>query len=127
LNKSTDVIVCNHIATKVPAMDEETRRLYEVKAQIIQAVGQATRLAIIDCLKDGERCVCDIAEAVGAERPNVSRHLGVLLKAGILKCRKDGLRTMYSLQRPCILNFFSCVAEVLREQVARNSRVLHGL
>ena len=108
-------------------MDEETKRLYEVKARIIQAVGQATRLAIIDYLKDGEQCVCDIAEAVCAERPNVSRHLGVLLKAGILKCRKDGLRVMYSLQTPCILNFFSCVTEVLREQVAKNSRMLQSL
>ena len=104
-------------AVRVNAVDEQTRRLYEKKAQIIQAVGQPIRLAIIDLLKDGERCVCDIAEAVGAERSNVSRHLSVLLSSGIVACRKDGLKMIYSLQTPCILNFFSCVADVLKQQL----------
>ena len=108
-------------------MDEQAKRLYEMKAQIIQAVGQPIRLAIIDFLKNGEQCVCDIVEAVGAERSNVSRHLSVLLNAGILECRKDGLKMIYSLQTPCILNFFSCVSDVLRAQLAKNNQVLHGL
>jgi ArsR family transcriptional regulator len=108
-------------------MDKQTKKLYEMKAQIIQAVGQPIRLAILDFLKDGEQCVCDIAEAVDAERSNVSRHLSVLLNAGILECRKDGLKMIYSLRTPCILNFFSCVADVLKAQLAKNSRVLQEL
>ncbi|MEI7834864.1 MAG: metalloregulator ArsR/SmtB family transcription factor [Planctomycetota bacterium] len=108
-------------------MDKQTKKLYEMKAQIIQAVGQPIRLAILDFLKDGEQCVCDIAEAVDAERSNVSRHLSVLLNAGILECRKDGLKMIYSLRTPCILNFFSCVADVLKAQLAKNSRVLQKL
>ncbi|MCY2930150.1 MAG: metalloregulator ArsR/SmtB family transcription factor [Planctomycetota bacterium] len=108
-------------------MNQQTLRLYEMKAQIIQAVGQPIRLAILDFLKDGEQCVCDIAKAVGAERSNVSRHLTVLLNAGILECRKDGLKMIYSLRTPCIMNFFSCVADVLKSQLAKNNRVLQKL
>jgi len=105
-------------------MDDQTKKLYEMKAQIIQAVGQPIRLAIVDLLKDGERCVCDIAEAVGAERSNVSRHLSVLLSNGIVECRKDGLRMIYSLRTPCILNFFSCVADVLKQQLRESNAML---
>jgi DNA-binding transcriptional ArsR family regulator len=108
-------------------MDKMARRLYEMKAEVIQAAGHPIRLAIIDFLKDGEQCVCDIARHVGAQRSNVSRHLAVMLKAGIVDCRKDGLKVIYTLKTPCILNFLSCVTEVLRHQVKANEAVLRKL
>jgi ArsR family transcriptional regulator len=108
-------------------MDATSRKLYEMKAEVIQAAGHPIRLAIIDFLKDGERCVCDIATHVGAKRSNVSRHLSVMLQAGIVDCRKDGLRMIYSLKTPCILNFLSCVTDVLRDQVKAQTAVLRRL
>ena len=71
-------------------MNRETQKLYKLKADVIAAAGHPIRLAIIDFLRDGERCVCDISEYVGAKRSNVSRHLGVLLNAGVVSQRKDG-------------------------------------
>jgi len=44
-------------------MDEETRKLYELKAEMLRATAHPIRLAIIDCLREGEQCVCDIATA----------------------------------------------------------------
>ena len=105
-------------------MDAETKRLYEMKAEVIAAAGHPIRLAVIDFLASGEQCVCDIAARVGAERSNVSRHLSVLLKAGIVGHRKDGLRMMYSLKTPCILAFAECVAGVLRERAREVAAVL---
>jgi len=108
-------------------MDATSRKLYEMKAEIIQAAGHPIRLAIIEFLKDGEQCVCDIAAHVGAQRSNVSRHLAVMLNAGIVDCRKDGLKVIYTLKTPCILNFLSCVTDVLRHQVRANAKVLRRL
>ena len=108
-------------------MDATSKKLYKMKAEIIQAAGHPIRLAIIDFLKDGEQCVCDIAVHVGAQRSNVSRHLAVMLKAGIVDCRKDGLKMIYSLKTPCILNFLSCVTDVLRDQVEAHTAVLRRL
>jgi ArsR family transcriptional regulator len=104
-------------------MNAEQKRLYRLKAEVIAAAGNPIRLAILDFLKGGEQCVCDIADHVGAQRSNVSRHLGVLLRAGIVEQRKDGLRMIYSLRTPCILNFLQCVEGVLRQQ-ARDAAVL---
>jgi ArsR family transcriptional regulator len=98
-----------------------------MKAAIIQAAGHPIRLAIIDYLKDGEQCVCDIAAHVGAQRSNVSRHLALMLKAGLVDCRKDGLKMIYSLKAPCILNFLSCVTDVLRQQAKAQTEVLRNL
>lgn len=108
-------------------MDEATRRLYELKAEVIQAAGHPIRLAVLDFLRDGEQCVCDIAEHVESERSNVSRHLAVLTKAGLLESRKDGLKVMYSLKCECILHFVACVSDVLREQLKDNQAVLGQL
>ncbi|MDD4890875.1 MAG: metalloregulator ArsR/SmtB family transcription factor [Phycisphaerae bacterium] len=108
-------------------MDRQTRQLYELKAQIVQAAAHPIRLAIIDFLSDGEQCVCDISTHVGAKRSNVSRHLSVMLASGILGCRKDGLKVLYSLKTPCILKFLNCVTDVLRQQVRQNRAVLKHL
>jgi ArsR family transcriptional regulator len=108
-------------------VDATSKKLYAMKAEIIQAAGHPIRLAILDFLKDGEQCVCDIAVHVGAQRSNVSRHLAVMLKAGIVDCRKDGLKMIYSLKTPCILNFLGCVTDVLRDQAKANAAVLRKL
>jgi len=107
--------------------DVEIWKLYEMKARIVQAVAHPLRLAIVEFLKDGQQCVCDIAEHVGAQRPNVSRHLNVMLQAGVLEHRKDGLRMLYSLRTPCILNFLECVTNVLREHYEANAAALAKL
>jgi len=108
-------------------MDTASSRIYELKAGLIQAIAHPIRLAIVDFLAGGEQCVCDIARHVGAKRSNVSRHLAVMLRAGVLDCRKDGLRVMYSLKTPCITGFLSCVTDVLREQIERDNELLRRL
>ena len=108
-------------------MDAETKRLYKFKAEVIAAAGHPIRLAIIDFLKDGEQCVCDITDHVEAQRSNVSRHLSTLLKAGVVEQRKDGLKMMYTLKTPCILNLMRCVEGVLRERAREASALLHAL
>ena len=108
-------------------MDRSARKLYKLKADVIAAAGHPIRLAVIDFLKDGEQCVCDIAEHVEAKRSGVSRHLGVLLAAGIVSQRKDGLKMMYALRTPCVLNFMKCVEGVLRENAKEARKVLASL
>lgn len=108
-------------------MDDQTRKLYEMKADVLAALAHPIRLATVDFLKDGEQCVCDIAEHVAAERSNVSRHLSVLLRAGVLEHRKEGLRMLYRLRCPCVVDFLSCVTNVLREQVQASNAALRAL
>ena len=75
-------------------IDNAKALLFEKQAQIAKALAHPLRMAVIDFLRDGERCVCDIAEHLGAERSNVSRHLSIMVRAGVLSCRKDGLKGM---------------------------------
>jgi ArsR family transcriptional regulator len=95
--------------------------LYEKQAEIVQALSHPLRIAICDFLSDGPQCVCDIAEHIGSERSNVSRHLSVMLKAGLLEQRKEGLKVIYKIKTQCLFKFLSCISGVLKEQ-AQESR-----
>ena len=98
--------------------------LYEKQAEIAKAIAHPLRIAIVDFLKDGEKCVCDIAAHIGSEQSNVSRHLSVMVNAGILEYRKEGLKVIYKLKTPCILDFFSCTTACLKQQLKDNEKLL---
>lgn len=70
----------------------------ERRAEFLKAMGQPTRLRILDLLRDGERCVCDIFPAIGGQQSNVSRHLQIMRRAGVVATRKQGLRVMYRIR-----------------------------
>ena len=97
---------------------------YEMQAQVIGALAHPIRVAIAELLRDGEACVCEIAERIGAERSNTSRHLAVMLKAGVLKTRKDGLQVFYSLRTPCVLNFLSCATRAIQQNIKAQTKAL---
>jgi ArsR family transcriptional regulator len=108
-------------------IDKKKQLLFEKQAQIIGGIAHPLRLAVISFLKDGPRCVCDIAQAVGSERSNVSRHLSVMVNAGLLEYHKEGLKVIYRLKCPCILDFLSCVTGVLKQQAKDNKKLLEVL
>jgi len=107
--------------------DNIQQLLFGKQAEIAKAIAHPFRIAIINCLKDGEQCVCDIAEYVGSERSNISRHLSIMVKAGLLEYRKEGLKVIYKLRTPCILDFFSCMSSVLKQQAGDNEKLLRSL
>ena len=108
-------------------LSKKKRLLFQKQAEIAKSISHPLRIAIVDFLKDGEQCVCDIAEHIGSERSNVSRHLSVMVAAGILKYHKDGLKVIYALKTPCILDFFACVTTCLKQQAEDNEKLLAAL
>jgi len=70
---------------------------YDYNSKIIKALSEASRLKIIDILSCCEMCACDILEHFEFTQPTLSHHMKVLMDTGIIKCRKDGLWSYYSL------------------------------
>jgi ArsR family transcriptional regulator len=65
-------------------------------AELCQALSDETRLAILELLCDGERCVCELTDALGAAQPRLSFHLRVLKDAGLVSDRRDGRWIYYT-------------------------------
>ena len=108
-------------------LEKNKQRVFEKQSEVINAMAHPVRIAIIDFLEDGEQCVCDIAAHIGSERSNVSRHLSVMVNASILEYRKDGLKVIYKLKCPCILEFFSCISGVLKQRAKDDKEILKVL
>ncbi len=70
---------------------------YRSAADPLDALGDATRRAIVEGLRDGERTVGDLATGLPVSRPAVSQHLGVLKAAGLVLERPEGTRRYYRL------------------------------
>jgi DNA-binding transcriptional ArsR family regulator len=91
-------------------MDEERCRQ---RAAVLKAMGHPSRLAMLEAIAGGERCVGELQAVVGSDLSTVSRHLAVLKNAGIIGDRKRGQQVLYHLRVPCVLNFFRCIDAVL--------------
>ena len=98
-------------------MDKSELALLEAQAQIMKALSHPTRLFIVNVLAEGEKCVCELTEMVGVDTSTISKHLSLMKNAGIVGFEKRGTSMYYSLKMRCVLNFFTCVNEVLQKNI----------
>jgi ArsR family transcriptional regulator len=89
----------------------------EMRAKIFKALGHPSRLAVVDELARGERCVCELQRLVGSDMSTVSKHLSILRETGIVAIEKRGTNIYYSLKMTCVTKFMSCVHTFLRDEV----------
>jgi DNA-binding transcriptional ArsR family regulator len=66
-------------------------------ARVLDALGDPTRRAVLELLRDGARPVGEIARDLPVSRPAVSQHLRVLKGAGLVRDRREGTRRLYSV------------------------------
>ncbi len=66
-------------------------------ARVFHALSDETRLCVVVLLRDGERCVCELTEALQAAQSRLSFHLKVLKDAGIVTDRREGRWSYYTL------------------------------
>ena len=90
-------------------------RLLERRAKVMKSLAHPSRLALVDALADGEKCVCDLQTVVGADLSTVSKHLSLLKDAGVLASERRGQWVWYRLRVPCITSFFACADAVFAD------------
>ncbi len=86
---------------------DDTRNLS--RSKVFKALGHPARLAMVDALRDSDKCVCDLRELVDLDTSTVSKHLSVLKNAGVVTGRKKGNWVWYSLELHCLDTFLGCL------------------
>jgi rhodanese-related sulfurtransferase/DNA-binding transcriptional ArsR family regulator len=92
--------------------------LYDGLATVAKALGSGRRAEIVDVLAQGERSVDDVAGEIGQTIANTSQHLQHLLRAGLVRTRRDGTRIHYSLASPRVGELWAAVRDVAGFQLA---------
>jgi ArsR family transcriptional regulator len=95
---------------------------------LFQALGDRTRLRLLNLMTDGEICVCYFVEVLGESQPKISRHLSYLRRAGIVAARREGKWKHYYLVRPseplqsraldCVLDAIAADRQMQRDRTA---------
>jgi len=83
-------------------------------ASLFHALSDETRLSLLDQLRDGERCVCELTEVMKAGQSRLSFHLKVLKDAGLLLDRREGRWMYYSINPDAIDQLEDLVNELKR-------------
>ena len=99
-------------------------RLLELKAEVLKVLAQPTRLKILELLRNGERCICEIVPAINGEQSNISKHISLMQKCHLITTRKDGVKVMVNVKDPRVFEILDKVSAILKNQMKEQERLL---
>ena len=82
------------------------------EVDVFKALADPTRLKILECIKDGEKCICEVIPYTGKSQPNVSQHLKVLKIAGLVDERREGTRILLKATNKKIFDVIDSVKKL---------------
>ena len=100
--------------------------LIERIAERFRVLGEPMRIRLLEALRDREANVSELQEATGASQQNVSKHLGVLLRAGVIDRRREGNFAVYSIADPMVFSLCEEVCGGMRRELEELGSLLGG-
>ena len=104
---------------------EET--VFELKAGLLKVFAQPTRLKILELLRNGEKCICEIVPAINGEQSNISRHISLMQKSHLVTTRKDGVKVMVKVSDPRVFEILDSIALLLKKQIIETGKLVQQL
>lgn len=101
-----------------PALSHEALDLVAARFRML---AEPMRLRLLHALHDCELSVTQLVEATAATQANVSKHLGLMLDAGLLRRRKDGLNVFYAIADPMVFELCDLVCSRLHIELERKA------
>ncbi len=100
---------------------------YKLQAKTAKALAHPTRIAILDMLRRGERCVCEMEPELGASQANISQHLAVLREGNLVATRRDGMRMMYRVTDERVFRVLDLMGSIAHDQFNAACQALAAL
>ncbi|HSQ76319.1 MAG TPA: metalloregulator ArsR/SmtB family transcription factor [Bacteroidota bacterium] len=95
-----------------------------LQSEILGALAHPNRIRILELLRQGPRCNCEIAPELGLEQSNLSRHLKILEQAGVLFSWKDGLRVNFKVADNQIFRILDIATAIARKDIEKRAEAL---
>jgi ArsR family transcriptional regulator len=97
-------------------------RLFELQAEMAKVLAHPTRLRILSRIGGGEVAYGALLDDLGVSKTNLSQHLAILRKGGVVAVRRDGVHVHYRLTFPEITDLCSAMRGVLAKHLAEHAR-----
>jgi ArsR family transcriptional regulator len=91
--------------------------------KVFKALSDETRLRILSVLLEQECCVCEVMQALDISQTRASRNLSALYEAGFLKLRKDGLWSLYSIDKDGMKEYLADIMQAVAKALEGNKSV----
>jgi DNA-binding transcriptional ArsR family regulator len=101
-------------------------QLAEVIAERFRILGEPMRIRLLDALREGPATVHELQRATDASQQNVSKHLGILLRSGLVSRSKEGNFSRYEIADQAVFDLCEQVCGGLRRQLDELNRMLPG-
>ena len=101
--------------------------MYQAKAEFFKTLGHPARIRVLELLAERERAVGEMLPEVGVEATNLSQHLAVLRRAGLVTFRREGSTVFYSLTSPQVAELLAVARRILTEVLAGQVELLADL
>jgi len=102
-------------------------RVLELKAEILKALAQPTRLKILELLQNGEKCICEIVPALNGEQSNISRHISLMQKNNLVTTRKHGVKVMVKVKDPRVFEVLDSIGTILKNRMSEQNKLIRSL
>jgi ArsR family transcriptional regulator len=96
----------------------------KLKSDLFKALAHPTRIQVLNLLKDGELCVCEIYEDLELNQSNISQHLKVLKDQDIVESRKDGVKVIYKVKDKEVWEILNSAEKLLVKQINKTKLAL---
>lgn len=96
-------------------MEKQMKEQYMRMAKVFKALSDPKRVQILDVLSGGEMCGCVLLEHFQVSQPTLCHDLKLLTDAGIVMCRRDGQRKLYSLNMEALQRFQKKLKTILAD------------
>lgn len=101
--------------------------LYQLKAEFFKTLGHPARIRVLELLSEREHAVSEMLPEVGIEAANLSQHLAVLRRTGLVTTRKEGSSVFYSLTSPEVAELLRVARRILTGVLSGQAELLEGL
>jgi DNA-binding transcriptional ArsR family regulator len=104
-----------------------SRPLYQLKAEFFKTLGHPARIRVLELLSQREHAVAEMLPEVGIEAANMSQHLAVLRRTGLVTTRKEGSTVFYSLTSPHVAELLAVARKILTGVLSGQVELLEDL
>lgn len=84
-----------------------------LRASLLQALAHPNRIRILEAIRRGHTCSCEIAPELGMEQSNLSRHMKILVDSGVLVPQREGVRINYEIADPELYRLLDLSGELV--------------
>jgi ArsR family transcriptional regulator len=105
----------------------DNKELYVIHADFCKFMADPKRIEILFLLGEKEMCVDEITRAMDVKAPNISQHLAVMRKRGVVEVRREGTKMYYSIANPKTLQACIIMREAMVEQMEKSYDVIRSI